>query len=696
MATDIPSITSLGVGSGLDINGLVTQLMNQERQPLLALDKKEAGLQAQISAYGTVKSALASFQTTVRDLSSLAKFQAFKAISADSSIFTASAAADAVAGSYAIEVKQLAQAHKLVSGAFTNVTDTVGTGTLNIQFGTYNSGTNTFTLNNAKATQTVAISGAADSLSGVRDAINAANIGVTASILNDGTGNRLVLASTDAGAANSLKITVSNDSAGTDVDSAGLSQLAYDPTAATGNGKNLTQTVAAQNALLKVDGVDNISKPTNIVTDVIQGVTLNLANASALNTPTALTVSRDTAAVQSAVAELVQAYNDVNDKLKQLTAYNPTTKEAAALQGDVSTLSLISQIRQTLASPIHALAGYYSVLSQIGISFQRDGTLALDSAKLQSAIDTNFNDIAGLFAAKAQPTDSLVNYIGAGDNTQPGNYALSISQLATQGYLNGTTTAALAHTAGTFTTPFSIDANNDTLAVKVDGVQSGTITLAHGAYTTAAALTAEIQSEINGDSALAAAGASVTVSFDAVNSRLAITSNRYGSVSTVEITSVGANTETTLGFSAAAGTAGVDVAGTINGVGAIGSGRFLTAATGDAEGLKLEVVGGGAGSRGSVNYSQGYAFELDKLVDKLLGTSGPVTSRINGINSSIGDIDEQRDVLNRRLDDTERRYRTQFAALDGLLASLRTTSDFLTRQLSILPNANTTTKANGQ
>jgi flagellar hook-associated protein 2 len=681
------TITSAGVGSGLDINGLVTQLMALEHKPIDALDAKEAGLQAKLSAYGSLKGALSAFQTSVSSLSSVSKFRTQSAASGDNSIFGAAATLTATAGSYSIEVKQLAQAHKVISGGFANVTDAVGTGTLTFQFGTYSGGV--FTTNSAKAAQTVTIDAAHSSLIGVRDAVNAANIGVTAAILNDGTatGNKLIFTSNDTGAANSLKITVADTSDASNTDNAGLSQLAYDPTGTVGNGKNLTETVAAQNALLKVDGVDNISKASNIVTDVVHGVTLTLLKKSAVDTPTALTVSRDTASVKSAVTDFVKAYNDLNKAVTDLTKYDAATKKGAVLQGDYSAQSIAAQVRQKLNTTITGLSGSYTALTQIGVSFQTDGTLAVDATKLQAAMDTNFNDIAGLFAAQGKTSDSLVNYVSATSKSQPGSYSVYVSTLATQGSLSGATTASLAHTAGTFTAPFTVDANNDTFSIKVGGVQSGTIAIAQGSYTTAAALVAEIQSKINGDAALKNAGKTVTVSFDTTGSYLKITADNYGSESTVEINGLDTSTASTLGLSAAAGTAGVDVAGQINGVAATGSGRFLLGATGSTvEGLKLEVTGGATGYRGSINYSQGYAYQLNKLVDQLLGDAGPIISRTTGINSTIKDIDAKRDAINLRLTDIEKRYRAQFTALDTLVSQMKSTSDFLTRQLAILPS----------
>ncbi len=679
------TITSAGIGSGLDVAGLVRQLVAAESQPLRVLDRKEALIQARLSAYGSFKSALSSFQSAMGGLSSLSKFQAFKATSADTSVITSSVAPNAVPGSYGVEVTQLAQANKLRSKTFAAVTSGIGTGTLTFQFGKVSGAS--FTVNGEKSAQTVTISAAQNSVSGIRDAVNAANVGVTAAILNDGTGNRLVFTSKETGENNSLKVTVADASDASNTDDAGLSQLAYDVAGTAGNGKNLVESIAGQNATLKVDGI-TISKATNNITDVIQGVTLNLLKVSTPGVATTVTVARDVDAVKNSINAFVKSYNDINKTVKDLTSYNAETKQGSILQGDTSAASVLAQIRRTLNSTLTGLGGTYTALSQVGIAFQKDGTLLLDAAKLQTAVDANFNDIAGLFAAQGRSTDSLVSYVSATDKTQAGNYAVAVSQLATQGVKSGVATAALADTTGTFTVPFVVDANNDTFTVKVDGTQSATVTLTQGSYATAAALTAEIQSKINGDATLKAAGVNIVASFDSATDRLTLTSSRYGAVSAVEFTAVDTATATTLGFSVGAGTAGVDVAGSINGANALGGGRFLTGATGSAvEGLKLEIAGTATGSRGTVNYSQGYAYQLDKLAGKLLESTGPISSRTTGLNASVKEIDQRREVLIRRLDEIEKRFKAQFSALDSILSKLRNTSDFLGQQLASLPGA---------
>lgn len=665
-------IVTPGIGSGLDVNGIVKQLIAVESQPLTGLNVKEAGYQAKITAYGTLKGAIATFQTAQRGLSEIARFQALKASSSDTTIYGAFATGAAVPGTYSVEVVDLAQAHKLRSNGFANVTDAVGTGTLTFQYGTYDSGLNTFTLNSAKAAQTVVIGPGQNTLSGIRDAINAANIGVSASIVNDGGANpnKLTLTSKDTGAASSIQLTVTDGDA-THTDSSGLSQLAYNPTSGLGTGKNLVQSVAAQDANLTVDGITNIKKPSNTVTDVVQGVTLNLLKKSPTpGTGTVLTVTSDTGSVKTAVESFVKAYNDINKTVGDLTAYNAVTKKGSILQGDASALAIQRQVRGVLTSALQSSNGNFNLLSQIGVSFQKSGNLALEGAKLDAAINTNFNDIAALFAAVGKPSDSLVNFVSASSSTKPGIYAVTVDTLATQGKSVGSTAPGLTITQG----------SNDTLSVTIDGVNA-TVTLGAATYASAGALAAEVQSKINGAGALTTAGAAVSVTAGAGNA-ITITSSRYGLASTVSV--AGNGVANLLGTPT--NTAGVNVGGTIGGVAASGNGQNLTG-TGKADGLKLLVTGGAIGARGTITYSEGYAKQLDRLVDNLLGTNGPIAIRTDGLNASVKDIAGQRDTLNRRIANTERSLRERFGVLDSLVSRLRSTSDFLSQQLARLPSS---------
>jgi len=660
-------LSTPGIGSGLDVNGIVNQLMVAERQPLNALNAQEQVFNQKLSAFGQVRSALATFQTALKDLSNGSKFQALSATSSDTKVLSASAGGKATPASYQIGVTQLAQQHKVASTGYTTTDAVVGSGTLTIQFGTYDSGLNTFTANANKAAKSISIAPANNTLAGIRDAINAANAGVTATVVNDGTtaGNRLVLTSSDSGAANSLKISVTDDD-GTALNTTGLSALAYDPTAAVGSGKNLEQKAAALDALLDIDGI-TVKQSTNTVKDAIDGVTLNLAQTN-VGQKLTLVVGRDNKAVTDAVQAFVKSYNDASGTLKNLTAYKGPGAQNGILLGDSTARGIQVQMRDMLNTTINS-GGALTTLSQIGVSFGSDGTLSLDNAKLTTAINTNFDGIAALFAKAAKATDSLVGFSSSTPKTQPGTYAVNVTQLATRGASVGSVAASLTVQAGT----------NDQLNLTVDGMVVS-VTLAAATYANANALAAEIQSKVNG-----ATGASGSVLVSQSGGVLTATSARYGSSSQAAVT--GGNGMASL-FGTPATSGGVDVAGTVNGATATGSGQSLTGATGNAsEGLMLRINGGTLGARGNVTYSTGYAYQIGEYLDTVLRDDGSLKTRTVGIDSSIKSLDKRQEQLEARLAQTEKRYRAQFSALDTMLSSMNSTSAFLTQQLANLPGS---------
>jgi flagellar hook-associated protein 2 len=666
------SISSPGIGSGLDVNSIVTQLMALEQRPITVLDQKEASLQGQLSSYGSINGALSAFQSAMAGMSYLSTFQTFSASPVDSTILSAAASSLATPGSYSVTVGALAQAQSIISSGQTTTNTAIAapasTTTLSFSFGTISGGTapvngvgtysgSTFTQDASQATGTVTITDSNNSLQGIRDAINAANLGVNATIVSDGSAApyHLVLTSKTSGATSNMKISVSGDAAL-------ASLLAYDPAGT----QNLTQTQAGQNATGTVNGLA-ISSATNIVSNAIQGVTLNFGKLGTTN----LNVARNTDSVQSSVQSFVKAYNDLGSTLAKLTAYDPTTKQGGPLQGDVTVLGIQDRLRSMLNTTITGLGGSLTSLSQIGVSFQLDGTLALDTSKLQTALTNNFSDVAGLFAAVGSATDSLVGYAGSSPKTKPGNYALAVTALATQGQTTGS--AAVGSTN-------IVTGTNDGLNVTVDGV-SAALTIAAGSYTNAS-LAAQLQATLNGIAAFKSAGISATVSQS--GGVFTMTSARYGAASTVSIT--GGNGATNLFGVTPTSTSGVDVAGTLNGVAAVGAGQYLTGAIGTpAEGLRLLVNGGTLGARGTVNFSQGYAYKLNDLVGKMLDTNGVLNARTDGINRTIKDIDDRRTVLNDRLATIEARYRAQFTALDTLISNFQSTGNFLTQQLANLP-----------
>jgi flagellar hook-associated protein 2 len=663
-------LSSPGIGSNLDVNGIVTKLMSVESQPLQTLATKEASYQAKLSAYGSLNGALSAFQSSLSGLSSSDKFQSYTAAVTDIDIFSATATSKAVAGTYDVSVTKLAQAQTIATAGQLSSTSSIGDGTpttLTFQFGTIAGGTlssglytgATFSQDSDKASGSVTIDAGNNSLQGIRDAVNKANIGVTASIVSDGsdTPYHLIFTSSKTGASSSMKIDVSGDQSSP---LAGL--LAYDPAGT----QNLTQSGAAQNTELTVNGIA-ITSATRDVTDAIQGTTLTVAKTG----DTTLTVARNTSSVQSAVSGFVQAYNDLNGTLKNLTSYDADTKVGGVLLGDSATLQIQSQLRNMLSKALPGTDGGLTSLPQIGITFAKDGSMTLDSAKLQSAITDHFNDIGNLFATMGTPSDSLINYLGSSTKTQAGQYAVNITTLATQGKITGSAAAGLTITAG----------ENDQLSMTVDGT-TASVSLLPGTYT-AASLAANVQAAINGNSTFSSRGIAVSVAADQ-SGIITITSNRYGSASNV---SVGDNGAANLLGAARTSTAGIDVAGSISGVEASGSGQILTGAAGSAnDGLKLEITGGSLGDRGAVNFSRGFAYQLDNLIGNYTGSSGLITLSKNGANNSIKDIGDARDALNTKLAALQKRYLAQFSALDTLIGSMTQTQSFLTQQLEQISN----------
>ncbi len=652
-------ITSAGIGSGLDVETIVTKLMTAEQGPLNSVTKQKTAVQSKVSAYGTLKSGLSTFQTALKALSDVSKFNTQTATSSDTTVVTATSNGKATIGSYSLLVRQLAQQQKVALPGVASAYTPVGTGTMTISFGTYDSTGNTFTPNIDKSAKSLTITSANNTLSGIRDAINAGDLGVSASIVNDGQTNRLVITSKDSGVANSIKISV-NDSDSNNTDTTGLSQFAYDPTLTAGAGKNLSELQAAKSAIVDIDGV-TVTKSSNTVADALEGITVNLLKIQP-GTAVNLTVSKDQTTVEKSITDFVKAFNDINTSIRNLTKYDPTGQASGVLLSDATARSISTQIRSTLSSALTS-NGTINSLSQVGVSFQKDGSLTLDSNKLKTALQNNPDSIAGVFASVGKTSDSQLSVTSQTSNTKAGSYAINVTQLATQGNLLASATPNLNITQGI----------NDQVNLSINGV-SYSLTLPAASYSSANDLGAALQSRIS------AAGAQTAVTV--VGGKLQLTSTNYGSSSVVTVT--GGNGASDL-FGSPSSISGVDTAGTINGAAAVGAGRTLRGATGDvSEGLLVTISGGATGDRGTVSFSKGYASQLNSLVDSLLATDGLITSRNEGFTSSIKRLTDQQAVQQNRLTVIEKRYRTQFTALDKTVSTLQSTSSFLTQQIAAI------------
>jgi flagellar hook-associated protein 2 len=516
----------------------------------------------------------------------------------------------------------------------------------------------TLNTSSASGAKTIAIDDSNNSLEGIRDAINSAKIGVTASVVNDGTSApyRLLLNADTPGANSNIRIVVGGG------DAALTRLLSQDPTGT----QNLSEIMAAKDASLVIDGI-RVSKPGNVINDVIPGITLTLLKPS--GSTGSIDVARDIATVKTSVEDFVKSYNELKKMITELTAYNPATKKGAALQGDSAMRSLDSQIDAILTTPLSSPAGSLTTLSQIGVSRQANGSLGIDSAKFGAALNTHFNEVAGLFAAIGKTTDEMVNFKSTGAATVPGSYAVSVSTTATQGSSVGRRNLNSGSTTIEKGTSVKVD---------VDGVKAS-VSLTAGLYS-ATQLATMLQSEINASSNLSVKGKSVLVTVDDHGS-LVVNSNSYGAASSVSLSN-GAGTSVSDFMGSATTTKGTDVSGMIDGVPAEGKGQLLTAKTGKSAGLQVQIAGGSLGERGSVNYTEGYAHKLNEYINLALSNNGILTGRLNGLNTSVRGLDKERDTINTRLVSVEDRYRRQYTKLDATLSNMNSTSTYLSQQLA--------------
>jgi flagellar hook-associated protein 2 len=676
-------VTATGLGSGLDIGGLVTQLVSAERAGSdLQLNRKSSKLNAKLSAFGSLKSSIAAFKGAQDSLNSLSSYDKKSVTLSSSDAFTAIATASAVPNSYSIEVQQLATTHALASGTFADSDSTaVGTGTLTFRFGTVDYNTvsgnlDGFTLNDDSKITTLTIDSSNNTLEGIMQAVNDADFGVKASVVNDGGGYRLLFTSTNSGAENGIEIQVS-DTDTNNADNLGLSRLAFNTTAS-----HVSQTKAAEDAEFTLNGLP-VTSASNTVTSAIPGVTLNLKKVSA--DPVQMTVNKDTASVTAAVNSFISGYNTFARTVRTLTKYDPATKTAGMLLGDFTVRAVVSQVDNIMRDAVAGIVGEFGSLAEVGMKTNNAGEYELDTAKFKAALESSPQSIQALFTALGVPSDNDIKYLASSALTEAGSYAVNVSTLAS----SGSYTAAGVLPADFGATPLVINADNDAFSIEVDGLDVGEVLLTQGSYSSGSALATEIQARINGSTAMVDAGKTVSVTYDSGANRFVIASAMVGNSSIVNFTAVDTNSAAELGFSVADGVAGQDVAGSINGVAATGAGKLLSAGdTTGARGLQLEIGGSVTGARGSIAFSRGISSQLELLLEKVLGEESSLTDRIDNINNGIKDVAKRREQMEVRWEQVKDRYTRQFNALDTMLSGLQSTSKYLETQLAALPGAN--------
>jgi flagellar hook-associated protein 2 len=384
------SISSAGLGSGLDVAGIIDKLMQVERQPLAKIANRGTQLQTQLSAFGQIQSLVSSFKDSLTPLTTAANYTQMSAASSDRTAVDATASTGSIAGSYAVSVSALASGQTVVSpaGRFANSTDAVGEGRIKIRLGTWTSAPDpgdpdrtlhSFTPKIDSADVVLDIGPPAESLAKIRDKINAANSGVVATIVRDASGTRLSLVSRGTGLDAGFRVTVENLDPG-QAPSAQMAALGYDPQ---NNHGSMELTTAAANTEASINGIA-VSSASTTLDNVIEGLTIKATKIT--TAPVNVTVSRNSNVLKAQVEKFVEAYNGLNSFLGQLTGYDAQRRQGGLLQGDRTAVGLTSGLRATLGS--QSSSSNLGGLSALGIQFQRDGSLKLDTAKFDQAMQT--------------------------------------------------------------------------------------------------------------------------------------------------------------------------------------------------------------------------------------------------------------------------------------------------------------------
>lgn len=380
------AITSLGIGSGLDLNGLLDELRQAERAKLAPIAEQMQSVEAQISAYGQLQSALSQFQSSAAALNDASSFESLTT-NVEGSAVSAASSNEAQPGQYEVQVDRLATAGSLVTERLEAADESIVTGEQSLSFALADGTMDPITIADGS------------SLEDMRDAINQQSDGrLSASIINDGEGYRLSVNATDTGADASIEST-------------NFSSILAD-----GVQTSDTQVVqAGQDAAFNVNGIDIVS-PTNHVEGAIQGITLNLTEAGATST---VTVEQDTDAIREQVTAFVDDFNALKDTINHLTAFDPETGLAGGLNADSTTRSVEMALRQTVSSVVEGDG--FNVLSDIGISLQVNGKLSIDEDRLDSIIANQPDQLASFFAGNdseggiaGQVNTTLENFVGSG------------------------------------------------------------------------------------------------------------------------------------------------------------------------------------------------------------------------------------------------------------------------------------------
>ncbi len=648
-----------GLVSGLDTSAIIDGLLSIQQTQLDRIGAQKQQVLIRQTAFEGIEANVVALQAAADQLNSVANdvFSVFEATSSDETVLKVAADGNAAAGNYQVSVMQLAAAEQRASQTLGSAETLLTEGTIEFKVGD-------------REALVISINSDNNTLQGVSESINAANGDLSATIINDGSGARLLLTSSETGAENAVTITnntAASSGSQTQLDLSGPAvQEASDAVINLGSGV----------------GAISISRGTNIFDDVIEGVTLDLQKAEPTDSIT-VSVSRDTKPAKEAIEGFVSSFNTVMDYIDEQTAYNGETEEAGLLLGDSATNSIRDQLRNTLSRTLANLDTDANRLSSVGITFDEKSRLTIDSGKLDKALSGNLEgvslkDVRRIFSLDGQSSSPYVSFIyGTKDTaTSTDPWEVNITQAAEKASI------VADSTIGSSTV---IDSKSQRFTIEVDGVESEPLFLTQGTYTQEE-LAQHMQSVINRSTDLAARDVSVTVQ----NNALRIESSVYGARS--EVGSVSGEAAAMLGFSGTEFERGKDVAGyfLVDGEteSATGKGQTLSgnADNTSTAGLQLNISLSSSQITGTyqsdLTVSRGFAAELSGFISELLDEeNGRFANSIQSYEDQLEGIEASEERLNSVFESKQQQLISQFVGIESSISNLQNTSAFLTSQL---------------
>ncbi len=634
-----------GLVSGLDVDGIITKLQAAEQTPITNLTAQKTTLQTQYNAWNEINTRVLAIQQSANNLATL-KSQAGTAVSvSDSTHMSATTSATATPGTYSFTVDKLSTYNQYVSNSFTDQDTTmVGSGSLTI-----GSGTSSTTIDTSNLT-----------LTGLSNAINQANVGVSAYIVQENaTSYRMVLNAQNQGTAG--KIAITNSVTGTNALTLAESQQAQDTTLHFGSG----------------DTAVTVTRSGNTLTDVIPGVTLNLASGIE-NTNVSLTVSRSYANIEQTINDFATQYNNLIDDISNQQSFDTTSNATGPLFGQYQLNEIKSDMASTIMGTVPNLASTMSSVDEVGITTDTSGKLVVDTSALVSALQSNFDGVMHLFGASGTSTNADIVYQGSSNDTKTSpstGYAVHIDQAATKAHLTLGTAIP-----DTLTADESLIINGQTIALTT-GMTQMQLLAAINSNTTKTSLVASYT------------GADGT----GTGSYLTFTQQNYGAsqhinvVSTLESGGLGIGNKA-LNETSTGGVAGQDVAGSIDGVAATGSGQVLTVSSGDANGLSVLYSGTATGDQAPIVFTRGIGAMLQTSLSYVTDSSGNQGISLTEANlqKQMDNIDTQVTKENASITADMDRMRTEFNAMEVSLNTLQNQGNQLSSMLGTTSTSTST------